>query len=298
LFLLAAGIMAGPASARAEHVVNVMGLVNLADYRAALLVITDSPPEASFVMSTHKWVTEGQGFDDLYLKDKRLRIEIRQIDFTNGVVRAKENGVDTLYVPQPTNLVEAAAVKNLLLDHASFDDALDLYAGIKGRTLLVHPDVGRPPLTVSADATNRAEAVGIMKRALQQRGAVIVADGDKFEWIIPAGVTNIVSPAAMPARLPPKGQSPTNSVDTLPTGSINFINVPLPQALEVYQALTAQKWVQDKPLPSATITFHSQTPLTKTETLHAFDVLLDWHGLKIVNVDDKSFKLVPVAADE
>ena len=298
-FLLAAGLLACALPARADHIVSVAGLVNLTNYQAALLIITDSPPEASFPMSTHKWVMEGQSFDDLYLKDKPAHIDILRIDFTNYVVRAKENGAATFFAPQTTNQLGTAAWKGILLNNVDFDDALDLYGTLKGQTLLIHPDVKQPRLTISADVTNRIEAVSILKKALQMRGAAMVADGDKFEWIIPVGATNIILPAAIPARPPAKGPPGANTTGTLPEGSINFIAAELPQLLGVYQALTAQKWVEDKSLSSADrFAFHNQTPLTKTETLHAFDVLLAWHGLKIVNVDDASFKLVPLASGE
>jgi len=302
LFLLAAGIMACAIPVRADHTVRVTGLVNLTNYQAALLVITDSPPEALFLMTARKWVTEGQVFNDLYLKDKPIRIEIQQLDFTNSVVRAKENGAATFYAPQTTNIMDVTGGKGIVLNNVDFDDALDLYGHIKGRTLLIHPEVKQPLFAISAGATNRIEAVSILEKTLQERGAAVLADGDTFEWIIPAGATNIVLPAAIPSRPDLKGSPTTNTntpVDTLPEGSINFIAVELPQLLDVYQALTTLKWVQNKPLPpTKPFAFHNQTPLTKTETLHAFDVLLAWHGLKIVNVDDKSFKLVPVATGQ
>jgi len=295
-FLLAAGIVAGTASAQAGHFTSVIGLVNLTNYQAALLVITDSPPDAPFATSAHRWVTEGQNFDDLNPMKSGVQVEVRQIDFTNGVVRAKEGGVDTLYLPQPTNLLGAAGT-GIHLNNVSFDDALNLYAVTKGRTLLVRPDVKRPSLTVSADARTKVEAAGIMEKALRGKGVAMVADADRFEWIVPAEATNIVPPAVRAARLSARGPSPANAADTLPEGSINFEDANLPQVLGVYQALTDQKWVQNKTQPfTATISFHNQTPLTKSETLHALDVLLAWHGLKIVSADDKSFKLVTVAA--
>ena len=76
-------------------------------------------------------MTEGQGFDDLYLKGKSLHIDTRQINFTNGAVRVQENSVSTFYVPQPTNLVEGIAGKGILLNQVDFNDALDFYAGFK-----------------------------------------------------------------------------------------------------------------------------------------------------------------------
>lgn len=297
-FLLALGSMVCGLTARADHTVIVAGLVNLTNYQAALLVITDSPPEASFLMTTRKWVTEGQNFDDLYVTAKPAHIEIRGIDFTNDIVRARENGTATFYTPPTTNEMGAFPGRGLLLFNAPFDDVLDIYGNLKGRTLLVHPDIARPPVTLAAAATNRTEVIDILGKAVRERGAAIIADGDKFEWIVPAGATNMVSPQAIPARLP--AGSATNPVDTLlPKGGVDFNAAELPQLLAVYQALTARKWSQDKPLPAVgTFVFRNQTPLTKPETLHAFDVLLAWHGIKVVPVNDTSFKLIPLAAGD
>jgi len=297
LFLLAVGIIAGTVPARAGHSIGVIGLVNLTNYAAGLLVITDSPPDAPVSTSTHRWVTGNQSFDDLNLLNNRLHVEITQVDCANGVVRAKENGIDTFYLPQQTNLLAGFAAPGFRLNNVGFDDALDFYAVAKGRTLLVHPDVKGPLLTVSADVRTRAEAAGIMEKTLKGKGVAIIADGRSFEWIVPAEATNLVPPAALPPRLPPKGSPPANAADTTPAGSINFSNVDLAQILDVYKALTDQKWVQEKPLPSGgTYTFHNQAPLTKYEILHAFDVLLAWNGLKIITSNDKSFEVVPFAA--
>src|ERR1700690_976417 len=296
-FLPAAAAISGAAGARAEHITWLIGLVNLAGYQAALLEMTNSPPDAAFAMDTHKWVVEGQSLDDLNLQDNHRHIEIVQIDFTNGIVRAKEKGGETLYTPRETNFMEVAAGKCLWLDHASFDDALDLYAITKDRTLLVHPEVNRLSFSKLADVRSKLETARLMETALQEKGAVTVMDGNRFAWIVPARLTHAISAGAPPPASHPLGQPSTNSVDTLPGGSINFVDTPLPDVLSVYQTLNGRKWVQNQPLPSApAFTFHNQTPLTKNETLHAFDVLLGWHGLKVVNLDDNSYKLVPVSS--
>ena len=74
--VLAAGIIASSVPAQAGHVTSVIGLVNLTNYQAAALVITDSPPEAPFATSTHLWVT-ARTFDELNLMDNGLHAELR-----------------------------------------------------------------------------------------------------------------------------------------------------------------------------------------------------------------------------
>ncbi len=288
LVLLAAGIVTGATPVRADRVTSVIGLVNLTNYQAALLAITDSPPDSAFVVGTHLWVTQGQSFGDLQLLSKQLHVDIYQIDFNGATVQAEENGMDTLYLPVTTNLATVAVGKNFLLSGADFNDALDLYARLKGRSVLVHPQVKQSLITLAAAVHSQAEAAGALAKALQGTNAMIVADGNKFEWIMPAGTAT----PALPARQPPS----TNALETLPPGSINFSNTDLQQVLGVYQALTGRKRIQDKPIPAGiTMSFHNQTPLTKYEILHALDVMLAWHGVKIVNVGDSSFKLAPIS---
>lgn len=291
--MLTVSLLAGVIPVRADHAANLIGLVNLTNYQAALLDITDSPPDAPFASDTRQWVTAGQDFNDPNVRNTPLHIRIDQIDFTNGVVRVAENGVAQLYVPVHTNSSLAVTGGGLHLANADFGDVLDLYATLKNRTLLVHPGVNRSPVSLAANASSPADAARALEQALQQRGAVTVTDGDTFIWLIPTNLAASLLPAAEPDH--PPALTATNTDDTLPKGSINFVNVPVSQAMAVYQTLTARKWVQDHPLPAGiTLTFHNQSPLTKNETLHALTVLLNWHDLKIVNVGDQSFKLVPM----
>jgi hypothetical protein len=299
LFMLIAVAIAAAVPARAERITSVIGLVHLTNYQAALLAITDSPPDSAFVRGTHRWVTVGQSFDDLHLVDKQVRVNIRQIDFANASVQAGENNADTLYPLAVTNLAAIATGKNLVLNQADLNDTLDLYATLKDRTILVHPRVKSSPVTLVATARSRREASTALENALQADGAKIIADGDKFEWIVPADAANSFAPANLPARPPAKESSTNHAASTLPAGSIRFIQVGLPQFLDVYSALTDRKWTQHQPLPiGLTFAFHNQTPMTKDETLHAFDVLLAWHGLKVVKTDDKSFELAPITAEK
>jgi hypothetical protein len=298
LLLLTVGLLAGIHPARAGHAANVIGLVNLTNYQAALLVITDSPPDAPFPGSAHLWVTEDQSFGNPNILNSKMRIRVTRIDFTNRVVLVKEDDVNVIYPPKQTNGVEAAGTE-LYLSDASFDDALRLYGKIKGRTILVHPNVDRANMTFSANASNTVEAVRGLEKALEQRGNAIVVDGNRFVWIVPNSLADALSPEAEPDRLPARNSPSTNTVEALPEGGINFINVPLAQLLDVYQTLAARKWAQDIPLPAAatnTFLFYNQTPLNKPEILHAFDVLLEWRGMKTANVGGQTFRLIPLPA--
>ena len=72
--------------------------------------------------------------------------------------------------PPATNGMGAFTGKGVLLFNAPFDDVLDVYGSLKGRTLLVHPQIARPPVNLYAAATNRAAAIDILARTARGSG--------------------------------------------------------------------------------------------------------------------------------
>ena len=83
-----------------------------------------------------------------------------------------------------------------------------------------------------------------------------------------------------------------NADELLPKGAIYMENVELPQVLAVYGELIGRKCIKENPDFRRTISFRSQTPLSKAETIHAFDILLAWQGLKTLPVGDRDFRVV------
>jgi hypothetical protein len=82
--------------------------------------------------------------------------------------------------------------------------------------------------------------------------------------------------------------------ETLPSGSINFQNVPLEQVLKVYEALSGRTVIRGT-LPIISITLQSATPLTRIQTLQLFDSVLAENGIAMVLAGDHAVKAVPVA---
>jgi hypothetical protein len=83
-----------------------------------------------------------------------------------------------------------------------------------------------------------------------------------------------------------------NADELLPKGAIYMENAELAQALAIYGELIGRKLIKDNPVFGRTISFRSQTPLSKAETIQAFDILLAWQGLKTLPVGDRDFRLV------
>jgi hypothetical protein len=87
---------------------------------------------------------------------------------------------------------------------------------------------------------------------------------------------------------------PATADQTMPSGMINFQNVPLEQLLKIYGALSGRTAVHGN-LPTLSITIRSATPLNRIETLQLFDTVLAQNGIAVVLSGDKAVKAVPVA---
>jgi len=82
----------------------------------------------------------------------------------------------------------------------------------------------------------------------------------------------------------------------LPAGAINLVNALTGQTAMICASLMnrtlepSQSWVPQGP----GIVFKNVTPLTKAEIIDALNVQFAWRGVKMVTVDDKLARLVPL----
>ena len=271
----------------AKHETTVIGLVNLDDFKMAMLECQDWFPKGNRYITGSYFIEEGQSFEDKDVKDAPVKIEIVRVHSTNGTVEARENGTDMVYqlkTQGETNDVLKAA--SLRFSDMPLDDVLDLYSEFSGRTLLIHPAVDRQtPVVVATNPRNKAEAIQSLERVLREKGLAVIPDGNKFEMIVPNELVTNANPHS--AGLP---VSPAD--ETVPTGTIDFENVDFEAVRDIYAKLIGRQILQDENLPDIRVAFHNRGPLTKSEVLYAFDVLFSWHGVKIVKLDEKTSKVV------
>jgi len=64
-------------------------------------------------------------------------------------------------------------------------------------------------------------------------------------------------------------------------------------AIENYGRMLEREQVGGGPIPGSRVYLHTRI-LSKAEMLYAYDTLLEWNGLKVVLIDDKTFKVVRV----
>lgn len=126
---------------------------------------------------------------------------------------------------------------------------------------------------------------------------------------VPAQTNAVPSPfahpaqPAIPAETSPTAESaiPIETTNTtaetpLPAHSINFQGVPVKDMLEVYAQYVGRTLLQSPAIPGATqITLVQQTPLTRTELIHAMDSVLAMNNIAMIPIGDKFIKVVPLA---
>jgi hypothetical protein len=225
---------------------------------------------------------------DNLIENANVQIEIVRIDFTNGMVHARENGKDAVYhfnAGTGTNTV--ATDFSLRLNDTNFEAVFALLSKFKERTLLIHPAAHRQiPVVVSANPRNKTEAIQSLESALREKGFAIIPDGTKFDMIVPSELaTNVI---------PRSADLPIAKADEMMVapGMIYFDDVQFEEVLMIYGKLIRREIIQDESLPNRTLSIQSMNPLTKSEVIYALDVLFDWQGVKIANVDDKTAKVV------
>jgi hypothetical protein len=290
LYFLAACFTACCFSAQAKHMVKVIGLVNLADWKVALLEMSDSPPNDLFLAIDHVFLKEGASYDDEQIKGAHVHIEILKIDFTNGIVKAKEDGKDAVYeYKRSVKTGEIPPQTTVRLENVGMDGILDFYNQIKHRSLLIHPDIYQQTnFPVLLQVQDKAEAVGALEKALRKNGVAPIPDGENFEMIVPVRLEKAIRSNL--ENMPP--QKPDTEI---PGWGLDCSRAELGQVLKLYESLVGKKMIQNEPPPNMSFSIRTHSQLTKTAMLHAFDTLLAWQGIKAINVDEKSFKFVRIA---
>jgi len=297
-----------------EYSVRLRGMVGLSDFKMVLLEIQhhslDRPNVSPFVL--HQDLKEHETYDDYSISGAYVRFELLEVDPEKGSIRMRETGLEKIDSGRPNVLKVRArengeeescqlkdataanlppeAIAAICLADVSFYDFVDFYGELTGCTVLCHPMIKsmmKPPLSLTAPAQTRVEAVGVFQRTLQEKGVEAIPDGDKLVLLVPTNLAETIS-ATVANTGHPKNKGPVAS-----KGSIHFENIDLKDLSTIYGALVKRQPVQENRfLGSQQFSFRNQTPLTTEELIHAFDILLNWQGLKVVNGANKSFKVV------
>jgi len=279
---LAASLMTYEASARAEHEVHLRGLINLPESQGALLEVKHSlarsnKPPMIFPMT--RLVKPGEKFEDATIKGAHVTFEILEINIEGEWVKLREDGRVLVYGFEKIAGAAPSTQPGIALQDAGFADAVDLYSELKGRTVLVHPKIMWSAVSVRAAARNEIEATAALEKAFLDKGIATVADGNKFVLMVPTAIETTITPG-----------SKNIDAASLQFGS-TLLNSSISAAIENYGRILERELIGGTPIPGSQVYLRTRI-LSKAEMLYAYDTLLGWNGLKVVLIDDKSFKVV------
>ena len=169
---------------------------------------------------------------------------------------------------------------------------VDLYGELTGKTILTSSALPSLPNSVDSELpANKEDAISFLEKQFSKSGISIVEDGPHFVRLVPstdlnAGLTNA---PLRGAQLP---VSPNQEL--IPVGAVNFPSTALSQVLPIYSELKNCTILRTRFLPSPSIHFKNQCPLTREELVYALETVLALNGISIVD-DGRSFvQIVPV----
>jgi hypothetical protein len=202
---------------------------------------------------------------------------------------------------------------------ADLNQVLSIYAALSQRTIL--RSLFLPASTVSLKsqcALSKDEALYAFATVLSLNGICVVGDGAKFVQVVPMAQrdqikTNAPKPEPGAKLFDPKGM-PSMGVSGFPVPQTererfeqaferarkafyDFTHLPDPQRrparrlLGLYADLTDKTPVTSTNLDGASIWFHVETPLTKSELLYAIETTFTLHNLAVVPVADGKIRL-------
>ncbi|MGN6552689.1 MAG: hypothetical protein ACTHLW_03005 [Verrucomicrobiota bacterium] len=124
----------------------------------------------------------------------------------------------------------------------------------------------------------------------------VIPDGEKFVWIVPAGLGNspVLKGFTHISRPKTRGATAEISGSLIPTGTVDFLNTPVQQVLSVYSELRNRTLLYPASLPSPAISLYTQAPLTKDELNYALNVVLALNGLAAVDDGERFVQVVPL----
>lgn len=275
--------LAGPRNL--DYTVQIVGMVNLGDFRAALVEIHFVSQDGTNKLKpvVRFFLRESQPVEDHSYKDLPIKLDLLRIDSDFGNLLLRENQREKIY---ELNLPDAANFRRgqlptLVLSNLDFQFALNLYAELIGRTILCHPQVRPFPVLLGAAPRDKATAARTLERLFKEHDIAVVLEDDTFAMLIP--------PKLIEPRQPRKRTA--NSGGNLPAGSVRLENASFDQALVIYGALVGRELGRGAAVPAGLISFQNQTPLSKADIIYAFEVLFRWQGLQITTVDSRYFKV-------
>jgi hypothetical protein len=180
---------------------------------------------------------------------------------------------------------------NPSLSPLSLQSALMLYGQYKKRTLLIHPKLGNPTLSINTSQHTEVEFAAVFEKQLSEQHVAIIPDGEHFLMLVPNALTN---------SLTPRANSLARTNDLVPEMSLKFQTAPIPMVIQTYADMVHKEVVN---LPESNqinccdvVTFVQVTPLSREEICYALETLLEWRNIRIAPDGQNKLKLEKISS--
>jgi hypothetical protein len=203
--------------------------------------------------------------------------------------------------------------------NADLNQVMAIYSAMRQRTILRPATLPAPTITLKTQCPlSQEEAVYAMAKVFELNGICPVDDGPKLVQVVPMAQRRAVQahapkpePGAKlfdPKKVPSMGVSRSyppltdgehieQEFERLRKELYDFIHLPDPakrsaqRLLELYAGLAGKTAVPSTNFYGATIWFHVETPLTRSELRYAIETTFALHGFAIIPVDDRRIRL-------
>jgi type II secretory pathway component GspD/PulD (secretin) len=232
-------------------------------------------------------------------------VEVEKIEPEKGSVKLVWEGAggtavrlnDTANIPVP----------GIVFEDVSLNVVLQLFAQFTNRNLLRSPYLPATSFSLRASAKDQAGAARVLEQALVAKGLSIIPDGEKFLMIVPKSEAARVNPHAPRPKASTGSGTKTQAVtpgtggteeEPIAPGLIDFRNADTRQVVDIYSSMVGRTFDPGgPPIVNGTISFRTQTRLTKEEALYAIETMLRWNGIKLVPEGKDKLKAARVQED-
>jgi hypothetical protein len=266
---------------------RLAGIVGLADQSSVVLEVVEPRHTTPSLII----LSESQRDED---------VEVISIAPDKGSVELRLQGANraTVRLQNATNL----PMPGIVLEDVGINAVLQLFAQYTNRSLLRWPDLPATSFSLRASAKDQAGGARILAQALVEKGLSIIPDGEKFLMVIPKSKAATVKPHAPLAKALAVSETKTpvatpgsggTGQELLPPGMIDFRGADVHQVADIYAMMLSRQFDHSERLPAGgTISFKTQTSITKEEGIYALETLPRWSGIKLVPVGGDKLKAV------
>jgi len=168
---------------------------------------------------------------------------------------------------------------------------VDTYGELIGKTILAPSALPLLPDSIDSEPpANKTNVIAFLEKEFSKRGISVVQDGPRFVRLVPSGDWQ----AGLSAPLRGAQLHASSSQQLIPAGAVNFPATDLSQVLDIYAGLKSRTILRTRFLPSPTIRFKNQCPLTREELVYALETVLALNGLSTVDDGQAFVQIVPI----